>query len=46
MGNLYTTGINNVTTNQKVIPAHLMDPKNKNRSRLFYLMANIEASYV
>ena len=44
MGKLFTTGINNVITNQKVIPAHLMDPKIKNRSRLFYLMANIEAS--
>lgn len=44
MGKLFSTGINNVITNQKVIPAHLMDPKIKNRSRLFYLMANIEAS--
>ena len=44
MGKLFKTGINNVITNQKVIPAHLMDPKIKNRSRLFYLMANIEAS--
>ena len=44
MGKLFSTGINNVITNQKVIPAHLMDPKIKNRSRLFYLMANIETS--
>ncbi len=44
MAKLFTTGINNVITNQKVIPSHLMDPKIKNRSRLFYLMANIEAS--
>lgn len=44
MGKLFSTGINNVITNQKVIPAYLMDPKIKNRSRLFYLMANIEAS--
>ena len=44
MAKLYQSGINNVITNQKVIPSYLMDPKIKNRSRLFYLMANIEAS--
>ena len=31
-------------TSQRVIPAQLMDPKIKNRSRIFYLMANIEVS--
>ena len=44
MGKLFDEGINAVITPQKVIPANLMDPKIKNRSRLFYLMANIEAS--
>ena len=44
MGRFYETGINMVITNQRVIPSDLMDPKIKNRSRLFYLMANIEAS--
>ena len=44
MGKLFETGINAVITSQRVIPSHLMDPKIKNRSRLFYLMANIEAS--
>jgi branched-chain amino acid aminotransferase len=44
MGSLFSTGINAVVTSQRAIPAHLMDPKIKNRSRLFYLMANIEAS--
>jgi branched-chain amino acid aminotransferase len=44
MGNLFDTGINAVITSQRAIPANLMDPKIKNRSRLFYLMANIEAS--
>ena len=43
MSKLYKSGINNVVTSQRVIPSHLMDPKIKNRSRLFYLMANIEA---
>ena len=45
MGKLFDTGINAVITSQRAIPANLMDPKIKNRSRLFYLMANIEASH-
>ena len=44
MGKLYDEGINAVLVNQRAIPAHLMDPKIKNRSRVFYQMANIEAS--
>ena len=44
MGSLFDIGINAVITSQRTIPASLMDPKIKNRSRLFYLMANIEAS--
>ena len=44
MGELFDKGINMVITSQRVIPSHLMDPKIKNRSRLFYLNANIEAS--
>ena len=44
MGELYDSGINAVITSQQAIPASLMDPKIKNRSRLFYLMANIEVS--
>lgn len=44
MGSLFTKGINAVITSQRAIPASLMDPKIKNRSRLFYLSANIEAS--
>ena len=44
MGKLFDTGINAVITSQRAIPANLMDPKIKNRSRLFYLIANIEAS--
>ena len=41
---LYETGINLVIPSQRAIPSHLMEPKIKNRSRLFYLMANIEVS--
>jgi branched-chain amino acid aminotransferase len=43
---LYDTGINLHVTSQRAIPSQLMEPKIKNRSRLFYLMANIEASMV
>jgi branched-chain amino acid aminotransferase len=46
MGQLFDTGINAVITSQRAVPASLLDPKIKNRSRIFYLMANIEASQV
>lgn len=46
MGPLYDTGINAVITNQRAIPAYLLEPKIKNRSRIHYQMANIEASQV
>ena len=44
MGKLFDIGINAVITSQRAIPAQLLEPKVKNRSRLHYLMANIEAS--
>lgn len=44
MGKLFDQGINAVITSQRAIPSAYMDPKIKNRSRLFYLNANIEAS--
>lgn len=46
MGSLFDIGINAVITSQRAIPASLLDPKIKNRSRIFYLMANIEASQI
>ena len=46
MAPLYDTGINAVIPSQRAIPATLMEPKIKNRSRLFYQMANIEVSEV
>ncbi len=46
MGKLFDTGINAVITSQRAIPAALLDPKIKNRSRIHYLMANIEASQI
>ena len=46
MGHLFDSGINAVITSQRAIPGELLDPKIKNRSRIHYLMANIEASEV
>jgi branched-chain amino acid aminotransferase len=46
MGDLFETGINAVITSQRAIPASLLDPKIKNRSRIHYLMANIETAQV
>lgn len=46
MGVLFDTGINAVIPSQRAIPASLIDPKVKNRSRIHYLMANIEVSNV
>jgi branched-chain amino acid aminotransferase len=44
MGKLFDIGINCVVPSQRTIPASLLDPKVKNRSRIHYLMANIQAS--
>lgn len=44
MGHLFDTGINAVIPSQRAIPAQLLDPKIKSRSRLHYMMANIEVS--
>lgn len=46
MAHLFDTGINAVVPSQRAIPADLLDPKIKNRSRLHYLMANIEVSRI
>lgn len=46
MAKFYDTGINSVIPSQRSIPATLMDPKIKNRSRMWYQMANIEVSQV
>jgi len=44
MGHLFDTGINAVIPSQRAIPACLLDPKVKNRSRIHYQMANIEVA--
>jgi branched-chain amino acid aminotransferase len=46
MADLYEKGINSVIPSQRAIPATLMDSKIKNRSRMWYQMANIEVSQV
>ncbi|WP_349357554.1 aminotransferase class IV [Stappia sp.] len=44
MGELFEHGINAAIPAQRVIPARYLDPKIKNRSRLHYMMANIQVS--
>lgn len=44
MGRLFDTGINAVIPSQRAIPASLIDPKAKNRSRIHYLMANMQVA--
>lgn len=46
MGRLFDIGINALIPSQRAIPAYLLDPKIKSRSRLHYMMANIEVSHV
>ena len=44
MGKLFDKGINAIIPSQRAIPASLIDPKVKNRSRIHYLMANIQVA--
>lgn len=44
MGKLFDTGINAVIPSQRTIPASLLEPKVKNRSRVHYMMANLEVA--
>lgn len=44
MGELFDKGINAVIPSQRAIPASLLDPKVKNRSRIHYLMANMQVA--
>jgi len=46
MGRLFDHGINAVIPAQRAIPASLLDPKVKNRSRIHYLMANVQVAQV
>ena len=42
----YETGVHAVIPPQRSVPARLIDPKIKNRSRIYYQVANIQASKV
>lgn len=44
MGKLFDEGINAVIPSQRTLSSKHIDPKIKNRSRIHYLMANIETS--
>lgn len=46
MATYVKSGINAVIPSQRTIPAQLLEPKVKNRSRLHYLMANVEVSKI
>lgn len=46
MGHLFSKGVNLTIPAQRIIPADLLEPKVKNRSRIHYLMANIQVSRV
>ena len=46
LARLYDTGVHAVFPSQRMIPADLLDPKVKNRSRLHYLMANLDVALV
>ena len=43
---LYDTGIHAVITPQQSVPTRYLDPKIKNRSRVYYQLANIQAHQV
>lgn len=43
---LYRAGVRAVTPPQRSVPAHLIDPKVKNRSRIHYQMANLQAERI
>lgn len=42
----YKAGVNVVITSQRTVPARLIDPKSKNRSRIHYALADLEAKRV
>ena len=43
---VYTNGVEVVVTSQRTVPARLIDPKSKNRSRIHYALADLEARRV
>lgn len=45
-GPLYRSGVHSVITAQRSVPAYLIEPKVKNRSRVYYQMANLQAERI
>ena len=43
---MYRTGVSAVTPAQRSVPAHLIDPKVKNRSRIHYQLANVQVQRI
>jgi len=43
---MYRNGVHAVIPGQHSVPAHLIDPKIKNRSRVYYQLANLQAQKV
>jgi branched-chain amino acid aminotransferase len=46
LGYLYENGVHAVVPSQRALPAELIDPKAKNRSRLHYMVANLQVGQV
>ena len=46
LNRLYRAGVRTVVPAQRPVPAHLIDPKVKNRSRIYYQVANIQAQRI
>ena len=46
LAHFYDDGIHAVTPSQRAIPSHLLEAKMKNRSRMHYMMANLQVSLV
>ena len=46
LAHFFDDGVHAITPNQRAIPAQLLEPKIKNRSRMHYMLANLEVSLV
>jgi branched-chain amino acid aminotransferase len=46
LGYLYENGVHAVVPSQRALPAELIDPKAKNRSRVHYMVANLQVGQV
>ena len=45
-GPIYRAGVRVIVPAQRSVPAHLIDPKVKNRSRVYYQVANLQAQKI